>query len=130
MTERVSAHRDIMNGASFTLTTVFATHIYRSYVYQRKTYVKFVRDNGSEVHLGRYYGDGMIFNAKFCNIRNTPRNRHISTLKIFCEYLQGTRANPTSYVYQRYDAAEQLKVNELIAETKDEKDYFYRIGYA
>jgi hypothetical protein len=123
------SHTDILRGCHFTIGTRYGSYVYRSYIFQGRTFIKFVRANGLEVHLGRYSYTGIHFNKKYRNVRDTPRNRHIRSLTILSDFLQGGQV-PVGMTYAKIDGEDLTEAQEATIESQDDQDYFYRIGYA
>jgi len=121
----------ILEGCHFILKKGSGDYFYKSYVYRQKTYVKYLRDNGTDLSLGQYSNDGMSFVKRFRTVSRNPRNAHIFVLDNYISYLHGIKnvmtINPQTsieYISPR-DIDEE---RERSIDARDDQDYFYRIG--
>lgn len=127
-----TAHTKIHEGTLFTIGIGDHIYFYRSYIFKRNTYIKYIQPNGNETHLGRYDQYGMHFNKKYRHTRWTRRNQHIKALRELTDFLFGIIDKPDMLTFSTLasisDDTEMAQTMEMIQEARDDKDYFYRIG--
>lgn len=117
----------IQNGCVFTIFRYDTPYEFRSYIYQRKLFVKYRRHgaSGNETHLGRIVPSGAALNKQY----NTGRQTYAMALKRFVDDLFGNDLVSHVFRFELHQLIpDSMADTRPVQEIKDDENYLYRLG--